>query len=192
MMLFLLWGMPRRGRKLPYVASLDRDRTRDAFVHLTQRKEDYIIYENGKPLDFRDAVKRFKATGDDRWVMHILASNLGYFVNTLATVVAKYKVDPADYVIHVYEGLKRSMTKCDADRVKLSYLSGGVFLWCRKIADLEVKERNKEVNMNLLTCNEEDEDCERLSIMDIDILLAEQGIYELPLYDEDTYPTRRK
>jgi hypothetical protein len=28
--------------------------------------------------------------------------------------------------------------------------------------------------------------------MDIDILLAEQGIYELPLYDEDTYPTRRK
>ena len=46
--------------------------------------------------------------------------------------------------------------------------------------------------MNLLTCNEEDEDCERISIMDIDILLAEQGIYELPLYDEDTCPTRRK
>jgi hypothetical protein len=184
--------MPRKGRKTPHIASLDRDRTRDAFVHLTRHKEDYIVYENGKPLDFREAVKRFKVTGDDRWVMHILASNLGYFVNTLATIVAKYKVDPADYVIHVYEGLKRSMTKCDADRVKLSYLSGGVFLWCRKIADLETRERNKEVNINLLACNEEDGDCEHPPILDIDILLAEQGIYELPLYDEDTYPTRRK
>ncbi len=28
--------------------------------------------------------------------------------------------------------------------VKLSYLSVGVFLWCRKQADLEVRERNKE------------------------------------------------
>jgi len=183
---FLLSVMPRKGRRTPHIASLDRDRVRDAFVHLTHHKEDYIIYENGEPLDYREAVKRFKATGDDKWVMHILASNLGYFVNSLATVVAKYKVDPADYVVHVYEGLKRSMQKCDAERVKLYYLSGGVFIWCRKMADLEVRERNKEVNINLLSCQGEDEDCERPAIADVDMLLAEQGIYQLPLYDEDT------
>jgi hypothetical protein len=188
MMHFLSSAMPRKarkGRRTPYIASLDRDRARDAFVHITLCKDDYIVYECGKPLDFREAVKRFKETGDDKWVMHILASHLGYFVNSLASVIAKYKVDPADYVIYVYEGLKRSMTKCDADRVKLSYLSGGVFLWCRKMADLEVKARNKEVDMNLFIChNDNDEDCE--IVRDPDMLLAEQGIYELPLYDEDT------
>jgi hypothetical protein len=184
-MRFLLLDMPRKGRKTPYIASLDRDRTRDAFVHITAHKDDYIVYDKGKPLDFREAVKRFKATGDDKWVMHILASHLGYFVNTLATIVAKYKVDPADYVIHVYEGLKRSMTKCDADRVKLSYLSGGVFIWCRKLADLEVKARNKEVDINDFYCYD-DEDCEREVIRDLDMFLAEQGIYQLPLYDENT------
>jgi len=177
--------MPRRGRRTPHIASLDRERIRDAFVHLTHHKDDYIIREKGKPLDYREAVKRFKETGDDKWVLHILASNLGYFVNSLATVVAKYKVDPANYVIHVYEGLKRSMTKCDADRVKLSYLSGGVFLWCRKMADLEAKERNKEVNINELVCNSED-DYEHDVVRDLDMFLAEQGIYQLPLYDEDT------
>jgi hypothetical protein len=185
MMRFLLLGMPRRGRKLPCVASLDRDRIRDAFIYLTLHKDDYIVYDNGEPLDYREAVKRFKATGDDKWVLHILLSNLGYFVNTLATVVAKYKVDPADYVIHVYEGLKRSMTKCDAERVKLSYLSGGVFLWCRKIADLEVRERNKELNINEFICYSDD-DCEHEEIRDLDMFLAEQGVYQLPLYDEAT------
>lgn len=177
--------MPRKGRKTPHIASLDRDRIRDAFAHLTRHKEDYIIYDKGKPIDYREAVKRFKATGDDKWVLHILASHLGYFGNSLATVVAKYKVDPADYVVHVYEGLKRSMIKCDADRVKLSYLSGGVFIWCRKIADLEVRERNKEVNIHYLVCDD-DEDCDRPVITDVDMLLAEQGIYELPLNDENT------
>jgi hypothetical protein len=177
--------MARRGRKTPHIASLDRERARDAFIHITRHKEDYIIREKGKPLDYREAVKRFKATGDDKWVMHILASNLGYFVNTLATVVAKYKIDPCNYVVHVYEGLRRAMTKCDAERVKLSYLSGGVFLWCRKLADLEVRERNKEVYMNeVFGCGEGD--CEYEAIRDIDMLLAEQGICQLPLYDEDT------
>jgi hypothetical protein len=185
MMPFLSLDMPRKGKRPPHIASLDRDRVRDAFVHLTHHKDDYIVYENGKALDFREAVKRFKETGDDKWVMHILASNLGYFVNSLATVVAKYKVDPANYVIHVYEGLKRSMTKCDADRVKLSYLSGGVFLWCRKVADLEVKERSKEVDKNMIICYS-DEDCEYQVVEDLDMLLAEQGIYQLPLYDADT------
>jgi hypothetical protein len=182
---FLLLDMPRRGRRLPHVASLDRGRVRDAFVHLTLHKDDYIVYDNDKPIDYREAVKRFKATGDDKWVLHILALHLGYFVNVLATVVAKYKVDPADYVIHVYEGLKRSMTKCDAEKVKLSYLSGGVFLWCRKIADLEVRERDKEVNINEFICYSDD-DCEYGVIRDLDMFLAEHGIYQLPLDDEDT------
>jgi len=182
---FLLLGMPRKGKRTPHIASLYRDRTREAFVHITLHKDDYIVREKGKPLDFREAVKRFKETGDDKWVMHILASHLGYFVNSLATIVAKYKIDPADYVVYVYEGLKRSMVKCDVERVKLSYLSGGVFILCRKMADLEVKERDKEVKMNMIM-NDNDEDLDCPDITDVDMLLAKQGIYELPLYDEDT------
>jgi len=177
--------MPRKGKRTPYIASLDKDRVRDAFAHLTIHKDDYIVYENGEPVDYREAVKRFKATGDEKWVMHILASHLGYFANSLATVVAKYKVDPADYIVHVYEGLRRSMTKCDADRVRLSYLSGGVFLWCRKMADLEVRERSKEVNIKEFWVSNIDELWQD-DIRDVDMLLAQQGIYELPLHDEDT------
>ncbi len=179
--------MARRGRRTPTIAMLDKSSVKDAFKHLTLHKEDYIVYENGRPVDFREAVRRFKATGDDKWAMHILASNLGYFANSLSTVVAKYKVDPSDYVVYVYEGLKRAMTKCDADRVKLSYLSGGVFLWCRKMADLEVRQRNKEVNMNEAIIELEDDSGERVAVEDIDMIMASNGIYELPLYDEDTY-----
>ncbi|RMF99098.1 MAG: hypothetical protein D6735_15730 [Acidobacteria bacterium] len=164
---------------------LDRARVKDAFAHLTLYKDDYIIYDKGKIVDYREAVRQFKMTGDDKWIMHILASNLGYFANSLATIVAKYKIDPADYVVHVYEGLKRSMTKCDATMVKLSYLSAGVFLWCRKQADLEVRERNKEAKIEEAMIME-GEDGEVVMIEDIDLLLAMQGLYELPLCDEDT------
>jgi hypothetical protein len=53
------------------------------------------------------------------------------------------------------------------------------------MADLEVKERSKEVDKNMIICYS-DEDCEYQVVEDLDMLLAEQGIYQLPLYDADT------
>ncbi len=174
--------MARKGRKAPYLAMMENSRVRDAFALLTAHKEDYIIYENGKPVDYREAVRRYKETGDDTWVMHILASNLGYFANALAKVVARYGVAPEDYVVHVYEGLRRSMEKCDASRVRLSYLSTGVFMLCRREAEYEVRRRAQETSMSdvgwIEHSNEDDDDT------DLDSLLARNGEYEVPLYDE--------
>jgi hypothetical protein len=164
---------------------LENTRVRDAFALLTSHKDDYIVCENGKPVDYREAVRRYKETGDEAWVMHILASNLGYFANALSKVVARYGVAPEDYVSLVYEGLRSSMDKCDASRVKLSYLSTGVFLLCRREAEHEVRKRENEVTMADMALSSEGEtgnDDE----MDFDMWLAKHGVYEVPLYDEGT------
>jgi len=176
--------MALKGRKAPYLAMMENSRVRDAFALLTAHKEDYIVYENGKPVDYREAVRRYKETGDNTWVMHILASNLGYFANALAKVVARYGVAPEEYVLHVYEGLRRSMEKCDASRVRLSYLSTGVFMLCRKEAEHEVRARAKEWALPDGSWGggygDDDEG------MDLDTWLAKNGAYEVPLDDEGT------
>jgi len=174
--------MARRRIKAPYLAMIDNARVRDAFAYLTAHKEDYILCENGKPIDYREAVRRYKDTQDEKWIMHILASNLGYFANALAKVVARYGVAPEDYVVLVYEGLRRSMEKCDASRVRLSYLSTGVFMLCRREAEHEVRRRAQEASMSNAMwggCPDEDDD-----VMDLDSWLARNGEYEVPLYDE--------
>ncbi len=177
--------MPRNKYKPPPLALMEQARVRDAFELLTSHKDEYIVRENGKPVDYKDAVRRYKETGDESWVMHILASNLGYFANTLAKVVAKYRVSPEDYVGVVYEGLRQAMEKCDASRVKLSYLATGVFFICRREAEHEVRRKANEVEASFLLSDvveNEDED----ENMDLDTWMAENGIYEVPLSDEDT------
>jgi hypothetical protein len=174
--------MARKGGKAPYLAVMENSKVRDAFALLTAHKEDYIVYENGKPLDYREAVRRYKETGDEKWIMHILAANLGYFANALAKVVARYGVAPEDYVVLVYEGLRRSMEKCDTSRVRLSYLSTGVFMVCRREAEREVRRRAQEASISDVGWNgrfDEDDDG-----MDLDTWLAKNGEYEVPLYDE--------
>jgi len=177
--------MARRRAKVPYLAIMENSRVRDAFALLTAHKEDYILYENGKPVDYKEAVRRYKETGDDAWVMHILASNLGYFVNALSKVVARYGIDPGDYVCLVYEGLRRSMEKCDASRVTLAYLSIGVFLLCRREAEHEMQIRSKEAALSDTT-GWSSEDFEEGEDMDLDNWLAKNGVYEVSLNDEDT------
>jgi hypothetical protein len=167
---------------------MEHVRVRDAFELLTAHKDEYIIRESGKPVDYREAVRRYKETGDEAWVMHVLASNLGYFANTLAKVVAKYGVVPEDYVALVYEGLRRSMEKCDASRVRLSYLAAGVFFICRREAENEIRHKANEVNASF-TFPEGDEDGDDEFFMDLDTWLAQNGIYEVPLNDEDTCET---
>jgi hypothetical protein len=179
--------MARKGCKAPCLAMMENSRVRDAFALLTAHKEDYIVYENGKPLDYREAVRRYKETGDEKWIMHILASNLGYFANALAKVVARYGVAPEDYVFLVYEGLRRSMDKCDASRVKLSYLSTGVFMLCRREAEREMRQREKEAALIDLAWL--DEGGNNDEGMDLDTWLAENWAYEVPLDDEDTCKT---
>jgi sulfur carrier protein ThiS len=176
--------MARRVAKAPYLAMMENSRVRDAFALLTAHKEDYIVYENGKPVDYREAVRRYKETGDDVWVMHVLASNLGYFANALSKVAARYNIAPEDYVVLVYEGLRRSMEKCDASRVRLSYLSTGVFLLCRREAEHEIQARAKEAAMSDLGVSVSDDDNDEG--MDLDTWLARNGVYEVPLYDEGT------
>jgi hypothetical protein len=176
--------MARRRAKAPYLAMMENSRVRDAFALLTAHKEDYIVCENGKPVDYREAVRRYKETGDDAWVMHVLASNLGYFANALSKVVARYGVAPEDYVSLVYEGLRRSMERCDASRVRLSYLSTGVFLLCRREAEHEMRLRAKEEPLpeeKWRLDDDGDYEC-----MDLDTWLAKNGAYEVPLDDEDT------
>ena len=173
--------MARKRGKAPCLAMMENSRVRDAFALLTAHKEDYIVYENGKPLDYREAVRRYKETRDEKWIMHILASNLGYFANALAKVVARYGVAPEDYVVLVYEGLRRSMEKCDASRVRLSYLSTGVFMLCRKEAEHEVRRRAQEASMSNAGWTVGYDDDEGI---DLDSLLAQNGEYEVPLYDE--------
>jgi hypothetical protein len=177
--------MAIKGRKVPYLAMMENSRVRDAFALLTAHKEDYIVYENGKPLDYREAVRRYKETGDEKWIMHILASNLGYFANALAKVVARYGVAPEDYVVLVYEGLRRSMEKCDASRVTLAYLSIGVFLLCRREAERELKLRAKELSVADVGFWDDSESNED-DVMDLDNWMARNGAYEVPLDDEDT------
>jgi len=180
--------MARKRAKIPYLAMIENSRVRDAFALLTAHKEDYILYENGKPVDCKEAVRRYKETGDDAWVMHVLASNLGYFANALSKVVARYGVAPEDYIGLVYEGLRRSMQRCDASRVTLAYLSIGVFLLCRREADRELKLRAKEVSVadaGFWGGGESDED----DIMDLDDWMARNGAYEVPLDDEGTCET---
>jgi len=176
--------MARKGRKAPYLAMMENSRVRDAFALLTAHKEDYIVYENGKPVDYREAVRRYKETGDDTWVMHVLASNLGYFANALSKVAARYGIAPKDYVSLVYEGLRRSMEKCDASRVRLSYLSTGVFMLCRREAEHEMRRREKEAALPDLAWRDEDGD--NGEGMDLDTWLVQNGAYEVPLDDEDT------
>ena len=179
--------MSRKRTKVPHLAVMENSRVRDAFALLTAHKDDYIVCENGKPVDCREAVRRYKETGDDVWVMHILASNLGYFANALAKVVAKYGIAPEDYIGLVYEGLRRSMEKCDASRVTLAYLSIGVFLLCRREAENEMRQRAKETAMpDVSWWGEEGKDNEG---MDLDTWLAKNGAYEVPLDDEDTCET---
>jgi hypothetical protein len=102
----------------------------------------------------------------------------------LAKVVARYRVAPEDYVSLVYEGLRRSMERCDASRVRLSYLSTGVFFLCRREAEHEMRLRAKEEPLP--------EETWRLDYdgyyecMDWDTWLAMNGTYEVPLDDEDT------
>jgi len=178
--------MAQSKRKAPYLAQMGHVRVKDAFELLTAHKDEYIVKENGRPVDYREAIRRYKETGDDAWVMHVLASNLGYFANALAKVAAKYSVAPEDYVAFVYEGLRRSMEKCDVSRVRLSYLAAGVFFICRREAELEVRRKANEVDASL-TFPEGDEDGDDEVLMDLDMWLAQNGIYEVPLSDEDTY-----
>jgi len=177
--------MAQSKRKAPYLAQMGHVRVKDAFELLTAHKDEYIVRENGRPVDYREAIRRYKETGDEAWVMHVLASNLGYFANALAKVAAKYGVPPEDYVAFVYEGLRRSMEKCDASRVRLSYLAAGVFFICRRVAEHEVKRKANEVDA-YLTFPEGDEDGDDEVLMDLDTWLAQNGIYEVPLSDEDT------
>jgi hypothetical protein len=180
--------MPRGKSKAPYLAQMGHVRVKDAFELLTSHKDEYIIKENGKPVDYREAIRRYKETGDDSWVMHVLASNLGYFANALAKVAAMYGVAPEDYVALVYEGLRRAMEKCDASRVRLSYLAAGVFFICRREAEYEVRRKANEVSASL-TFLDGDEDGDGEVVVDLDTWLAQNGIYQVPLSDEDTCET---
>ncbi len=180
--------MPLSKRKAPPLALMKHARVKDAFELLTNHKDEYIVRENGKPVDYKEAVRRYKETGDEKWVLHVLVSNLGYFANTLAKVAARYGVAPEDYVAFVYEGLKRAMEKCDISRVKLSYLATGVFFLCRREAEHEIKQRADEAK-TLLFWPEEGEDEDDKNVMDLDTWMAENGICEVPLSDEDTCET---
>jgi hypothetical protein len=157
-----------------------------AFEYIEKYIHEYVIREGGREVSVKDAVRRFHETGEDKWVMHILASNLGYFVNSLGKVVMIYGVEPGDYVAHVFEGLRVSMQRCEPERARLSYLGVGVFFYCRAIAEKEYKKRSKEFSAESLAETffgpSEDGDDE---VVDLDTLLASEGYY-VTLHDDET------
>jgi hypothetical protein len=167
--------MPKNVQFLQFMASA---KIAYAFEYIEKYKHEYVIREDGKEISVKDAVRRFHETGEDKWVMHILATNLGYFVNALGKVVVRYNVDPCDYVAHVFDGLKRSMQRCDPERARIAYLGVGVFLYCRIIADKERREKAKELSAEgmaetLFGPSEGGDD----EIADLDTLLASEGYY---------------
>ncbi len=178
----------KRKRRAPFLADMEGARVRNAFRHITIHKEDYIVRENGRIVDIKEAVRRYKATGDDKWVLHILASNVGYFANTIGKLASKYNIDPSDYVYCVYYGLKYAMDKCDPEKVRLSYLASGVYMISRREVDRDLRERKMEVSMEGFAYND-DEGEMILDSEHLDRLFADFGIYDVPLYDEDTCKT---
>jgi hypothetical protein len=174
-------------KRVPCLSNIDNDvRVREAFKYLTTHKSEYIIYENGRPLDIKEAIRRYKQTKEDKWLLHVLVSNMGYFANTLSKVAAKYKIDPCDYVVYVYEGLKYSADKCDADRVGLSYLAAGVYIICARQADRELRKKTGELNLEDFVYEDDEHEIHE-GIAKLDMLLADFGIYDVPLYDEDIH-----
>jgi hypothetical protein len=182
--------MPKKSRggkrKAPYLSDMHVARVRNAFAHITANKKEYIIYENGKPVSLKEAVRRYKQTEDDKWLLHILTSNLGYFANTLGKVSARYGVDPSDYVYAVYYGLKYALSKCDPERARLSYLASGVYIICVREIDRDLRERKKEVNIDCFTFPDDGDNDVPTGVEQLDKLFADLGIYDVPLYDEDT------
>jgi hypothetical protein len=182
--------MPKKSksgrRKAPYLSDMYVVRVRGAFAHITANKEEYIIYENNKPVSLKEAVYRYKQTEDDKWLLHILASNLGYFANTLGKAAAKFGVDPCDYIYAVYYGLKYALSKCDPEKVRLSYLASGVYIICVREIDRDLRERRKETDMRCFACYNENDDENQVGGEYLDRLFADFGIYDVPLYDEDT------
>jgi len=172
-------------RKAPFLQIKASAKIGYAFEYIEKYIHEYVIREGGKEVSVKDALRRFHETGEDKWVMHILASNLGYFVNSLGKVVMIYGVDPCDYVAHIFDGLRISMQKCDPERARLSYLGVGVFFYCRSIADKEYKNRSKELSAEgmaetFFRPSEGGDD----EIADLDALLASEGYY-VTLHDDE-------
>jgi len=183
--------MPKKGRggkrKVPYLTDMYVARVRDALAYITANKKEYIIYENSKPVGLKDAVARYKQTGDDKWLLHILASNLGYFANTLGKAVSRFGVEPDDYVYALYEGLKYALSKCDPERARLSYLASGIYIICVREIDRDLRKRNKEVQIDSFSIPDEDDNELPAGGELLDRLFADFDIYDVPLYDEDTH-----
>jgi len=178
----------KRGkRRAPYLSDMYATRVRDALEHISAHKKEYIINENGAPVSIREAARRYKETGDDKWLLHILFSNLGYFANTLGKFAARYNADPRDYIHYIYDGLKYSLGKCDPDRVKISYLASGVYITFVREINRENRKKRKEVDIERLTYAEAEEEEVPTSGEYLDRLFADFDIYDVPLYDEDTH-----
>jgi hypothetical protein len=172
-------------KKAPFLQLKAAAKIGYAFEYIEKHIHEYVIRDEGKEVNVKYAVRRFHETGEDKWVMHVLASNLGYFVNSLGKVVMIYGVDPCDYVAHIFDGLKLSMRRCDPERARLSYLGVGVFFYCRAIAEKEYRNRSKEFSAEGMAetffgPSEGGDD----EIADLDTLLASEGYY-VTLHDDD-------
>jgi hypothetical protein len=172
-------------RKAPFLQFKASAKIGYAFEYIEKYIHEYVIKEGDKEISVKDAVRRFHETGDDKWVMHVLASNLGYFVNSLGKVVMIYAVDPCDYVAHIFDGLKLSMQRCDPERARLSYLGVGVFFYCRAIAEKEYRKKAKETSAEGMAevFFEADESGDS-EIADLDTLFASKGHY-VTLHDDE-------
>ncbi len=176
--------MAKKAKKVQFLQFMPTAKTAYAFEYIEKYKHEYIIREGGKEVSVMDAVRRFHETGEDRWVMHILASNLGYFVNSLGKVVMRYGIDPCDYVAHVFDGLKRSMQRCDLERARIGYLGVGVFLYCRVIAEKECKEKAKELSAESIAETFYEPEGDGDEVADLDTLFASLGHFVTLLDDE--------
>jgi AAA+ ATPase superfamily predicted ATPase len=177
----------KKSKRATYLNSIENGDIKEAFEYITKHKGAYIIKENGKPVGVKEAISRYKKTGDEKWLLHILVSHLGYFANTLSKVVTKFGINPEDYIHRLYEGLKYSADKCDENRATISYLAAGAYMICARYAYKEIRKRAKETDMSYFGADDDEEVI--TGGEQLDLLLAEMGIYEVSLHDEDTRQT---
>jgi hypothetical protein len=176
-------------KKRPYIDDWKSTPVGKAFKYLTKYKNQYILKNpDGSVVSLADAIRNYQKDHDPKWPLHVMMSNLGYIANGIGRAVGKFGLNIEDYIADAFQGICKSMLKCDPERAKMAYIGSGVFFAVRQAAYKAIREKEKVESLQV-----EDLDGEEL---DDDRLAAIFGLYQVNLhYDEEPedeiHPHRR-
>ena len=176
-------------KKRPYIDDWKSTPVSKAFKYLTKYKNQYILKNpDGSVVSLADAIRNYQKDHDPKWPLHVMMSNLGYIANGVARAVGRFGLDIEDYVSYAFEGICKSMLKCDPDRAKMAYIGSGVFFAVSQAAYKAIREKEKIESLQVKDLDGEEIDDDRLA--------AIFGICQVYLpYDEEAedqiHPHRR-